>query len=597
MNHRNNILYMFIILFVLMSKFLFAGPLFLVGNRDMLVGASSEGNISFVNWQGIGGSNQIGSYDNSAGLPIKENLFLEPTAFFLKVQDSIYSLTDSTITGKYIKPEIPLIKLKGTKDEGNLAWEEEIFVHPSKNVLFIHFVMEDNIQPYSIEQLISYQNISPSPPPIPESPFLIPIENLRSNFCSFWDMTHHALVHFRPYSLSKTDLQRFEQLNKDSAINPKFWQKFEEGTYIGVSSPNPIEGSAIIDSPPINTTLSEIATRTFPKKPYMLGDTCSAMILKSTHTTESQQVFTIFYAFAKNYSELEELVDWAGKQNYEHAREELINFWQTKWNETKKSIKEDFAHTWLLLSLSSDPSTGAILPNLPEPICNNKLSLQNSFLLVQAMNDMNMLDFSKKLIFFWNNVGKQRKQTAKLTFPLQSYPDGTPATPDYWADISQTVFFISMIYVQNNLLSFTEKKEFLNEVWDVLVWSVDNLCLWKVPGELLPAPSYTSSLNRDVQSANLVIRTLIGIQSGIQLARTAYKPVPEFWEERDREIQTWIRLAILNKTTLKIFPETDFTYWKKFFPNNNPIWKLPVKYNGTTILLKDLNNTTNKNDI
>jgi hypothetical protein len=81
------------------------------------------------------------------------------------------------------------------------------------------------------------------------------------------------------------------------------------------------------------------------------------------------------------------------------------------------------------------------------------------------MNEMNMLDLSNKLISFWNNIGKQRKQAAKLTFPLQSYPNGIPATPDYWADISQTAFFISMIYVQSDFLSFTEKKEFLNEVW------------------------------------------------------------------------------------------------------------------------------------
>jgi hypothetical protein len=97
-----------------------------------------------------------------------------------------------------------------------------------------------------------------------------------------------------------------------------------------------------------------------------------------------------------------------------------------------------------------------------------------------------------------------------------------------------------------------------------------------------------SELNRDIQSANLVIRTLIGIQSGIQLAKVIYKPVPELWEERNREIQTWIRLAIINKTALDIFPENDFNYWEKFFPDNNTIWQLPVKYNGSILLLKDI---------
>lgn len=591
MNHKSNILYITIILLVLLLKTLAAESLFFIGNGNMLVGVSPKGNISFVNWQGIGGSNQIGNCNSSAGQSMKEKLFFEPTAFFIKTQDSIYSLTDSTtseIKGKYIKPEIPLIKLEGTREEGNITWEEEVFVHPYRDVIFIHFAMKKGFQPYPIDQLISYQKISPSPPPIPESPFFTHIENLRSNFCSFWDITHHALVSFRPYTLGRGDMQRFEQLNNTSTINPKFWRKFEEGSYIGVSSLNPIEGSAIFDYLPSNIILSEITDRTFPEEPYILGDTCSTLILKPVHNAEPQQEVTIFYAFAKNYSELEELIDWARTQNYENVKEELINYWQTKWNEANKNIKEDFAHNWLLLSLSSDPSTGAILPNLKKTNCNNKLSLQDSFVLVQDMNDMNMLDLSNKLISFWNNIGKQRKQAAKLTFPLQSYPNGIPATPDYWADISQTAFFISMIYVQSDFLSFTEKKEFLNEVWDVLEWSIDNLCLWKVPGELIPAPSYESELNRDIQSANLVIRTLIGIQSGIQLAKVIYKPVPELWEERNREIQTWIRLAILNKTALDIFPENDFNYWEKFFPDNNTIWQLPVKYNGSILLLKDI---------
>ncbi len=582
---------MFIILFILPLKLLVAESLFLIGNGNMLVGINPEGNISFVNWQGIGGSNQMGSRNSSEGQSIKEKLLLEPTAFFLKTQDAIYSLTDNTtseIKGEYINPEIPLIKLEGTKVGGNIEWEEEVFVHPYRDVIFIHFAIKEDFQPYSIDQLISYQNISPSPPPIPESPFLKPIENIRNDFCSFWDITHHALVHFRPYALGRGDIQRFEQLKDTLAINPKFWRKFEEGAYIGVSSLNPIEGSAILDYPPSNIILSEIVTRTFPQEPYIFGDTCSTLILKPIHNAESQQGITIFYAFAKNYSELEELVDWITTQNYEKVKEELINYWQTRWDETNGNIKEDFAHNWLLLSLSSDPSTGAILPNLKEANCNNKLSLKDSFILVQDMNEMNMLDLSKKLIFFWNNVGKQRKQLAKLTFPLQLYPDGISATPDYWADISQTTFFISMIYVQSNFLSFAEKKEFLNEVWDVLAWSIDNLCIWKVPGELIPAPSYESVLNRDIQSASLVIRTLIGVQSGIQLAKMIYKSVPELWDERNREIQTWIRLAILNKTALEIFPDDDFNYWKKFFPDNNPIWQLPVKYNGNIILLKDI---------
>ena len=564
---------------------------FLIGNGNMLVGVSSDGNISFARWKGIGGSNHLGAFYSSVLQEEDKKVFIEPTIYMLQIQNSIYTLTEPNnlnIKGKYATPEIPLLEFEGTIKDKELAWKQEIFVHPSRDIICVHFHFNKNPQKDVVENFISYQNISPKSPPIPENAFLNNPANFQKDVCVFWDTTSQALIYFRPYKSGNSDLYKLEQIKDTSNIPQKFWRKFEEGVYIGIFSTNPIKGANIQNYPLLKNDISYITNQKFPTTLHILDDYCSSLITQPIETTENTKEINLFYVFAQNYSEMEELNQWIKATHYNQAKQDLFSYWKLKWETAKKDIKEEFANNWLQIALCTEPTTGAILTNPYDPIWGNRISLQNCFSLIQSMNNMNMFDFSKQLASFWYRIGKERKLSAKQTFPLWAYTDGTPACPDYWMDVSQSAYFISMIYALTNNMNFTEKKDFLTEKWDVLTWSINNLCLWKIPGDLLPAPSFSEAFNRDMQTANLLIQTLIGIQKGIQLAKMIFEPVPELWETRDKELQTYIRLAILNKETLAFLSDTDLPDWKKFFPDNNILWQLHVKYNGNIMLLKDI---------
>lgn len=564
---------------------------FLIGNTNMLVGLAGDGNISFTRWKGIGGSNHFGAFYSSVQPKEDKQYFIEPTLYMLQIQNAIYTLTEPgnlSIKGKYTIPEIPIIEFEGTTKNNELAWKQEIFVHPSRDIICVHFNWNKNSQKDVIENFISYQNISPKSPPIIENAFLNNPANFQKDFCVFWDTTLQALIYFRPYKSGNSDLYKFEQIKDSSNIPQKFWRKFEEGVYIGICSTNPITGVNILNYPVSKNGLPLITNQNFPTTPYIFDDYCSSLLTQPIETTDNTKEVNLFYIFAHNYSELEELIHWIKTTSYNQVKEELFSHWKDKWETAKKNIKENFANNWLQIALCTEPTTGAILTNPYDPVWGNRISLQNCFYLIQSMTNMNMYDPSKQLVSFWYRIGKERKLSAKQSFPLWVYTDGTPACPDYWLDISQSAYFISMIYALTNNMNFTEKKDFLSEKWDVLTWSINNLCLWKIPGDLLPAPSFTDVFNRDMQTANLLIQILIGIQKGIQLAKMIYEPVPELWETRDRELQTSIRLAILNKEPLVFLPDTNLSDWKKFFPENNILWQLYVKHNGNIMLLKDI---------
>ncbi len=561
---------------------------FLVGNGSLLVGIENNGSISFARWHGVGGNNHIGNYP-LRGITNKK-LLLEPTAFLLQIQDTLYSLSNSAnsyIQGNYRKPEIPLLEFKGEIKNTELTWQQEVFVHPNKDVIYCHFII--NSLKNKDVNFISYQNITPQPLPIADNPFLTNPNNLQIDFCVFWDPILEMLVHFRPYKVGKSDVYRLQQIEKTNNMPPKFWRKFEEGVYIAISSLHPVKGSNILSYPLSDNAFLNISRQDFPLNFHYLDEFCSSLVIKPQDIANNLlQEVTICYVFAKSYSEMEETVRWVKMQSYAQVKDVMISYWKTRWEGTSKSVKHNFANDWLKITLCSEPSTGAILTHPSDPIWGNRISLQDSFFLIQSMNDIYMNDSSKKLVLFWSTVGKKQLLSAKSTFPLWVYPDGTSASPEYWDDITQTAFYISMVYILSENMSFLEKKEFLNEIWDVLVWSINNLCLWKIPGDLLPAPSFTEKWNRDLQTANLLIQTIIGIQQGIQLAKTIYKPIPELWETRNKELQTYIRLAILNNKPLELIPDKNFSYWQKFFPENNILWQLPVKYNGKVVILRNV---------
>jgi len=564
----------------------------LIGNENLLVGIKNDGSISFSRWHGVGGSNHIGHYYDTSQQITDNKPLLEPTAFLLQVQDSLYYLTGShnnLVQGKYTKPEIPLLEFEGRTENKEITWQQEVFVHPTRDIICIRFNFNTNLQEDINEYFISYQDISPKPLPIPENAFLNSIDQFQKDFCVFWDKILQTLVYFRPYKAGISDLHRLQQIKSSSDIPQKFWRKFEEGVYIGISSINPIKGTNIFVCPMLDTQLSHIASQGFPTNLHTFDDFSSSLVIEPTKAVNHTKEIHLFYIFASNYSEMEKTIQWLKTQDYSRVKEDFYSHWKTKWDIARENIKENIASNWLKLYLCSEATTGAILTQPFDPILGNQISLRDSFLLIQSIKDMNMTDFSKKMVLFWFKIGKERNNTSKQTFPLRVYPDGTPACPDYWADITQTSYFISMVDSLMDNMNFQEKKDFLNEIWDVLVWGINNLCLWRIPGDLLPAPSFMEILNRDSQTANLLINTIIGIQKGLQLAKTIYQPIPEFWETRDRELQTWIRLAILKKEALEIFPNKESPYWKKVFPSNHIIWQIPVKYNGSIILLKDIN--------
>ncbi|MGC8737968.1 MAG: hypothetical protein ACP5UA_04880 [Candidatus Hydrogenedens sp.] len=564
---------------------------FLIGNGNMLVGIKSDGNISFARWSGIGGSNHFGPLYRSVPQKEDKKPFIDSSTYMLQIQDSIYSLTEQgnlNITGKYVSPEIPLLEFEGTTKNNDITWKQEMFVHPSRDIICIHFRFNKNTQKDVTENFISYQNISPKSPPIIENAFLNDPKGFQKDFCVFWDMTLQTLIHFRPYNAGNSDVYKLEQIKETSNISKKFWQRFEEGVYIGICSTNPVKGANILNYPITPNDLSNTTKQNFPTTFHIFDDYCSSLIIQPSVTIDNTKEVTFFYIFTHNYSEMEESVQWLKTTNYNQMKETLFSCWKSRWEIAKKDIKENFAKNWLQITLCTDPTTGAILTNPFDPVWGNRISLHDCYFLIQSMNNMDMYDFSKKLISFWHQVGKKRKLSAKQTFPLWVYPDGTSACPEYWMDISQTAYFISIVYALSNNMNFTEKKDFLSEQWDVFTWSMDNLCLWKIPGDLLPAPSFTDSLNRDMQTANLLIQTLIGIQKGIQLAKMIYKPIPELWETRDKELQTYIRLLILNREPLEFLPNKDLSDWKKFFHEKNILWLLPVKYNGNIMILKDI---------
>lgn len=564
---------------------------FLIGNGNMLVGLKADGNIFFTRWKGIGGSNHFGTFHPPEQQKEDQKPLMEPTAYMMQIQDSIYILTEQnnlSIKGKYATTETPLLEFEGTTKNNEIAWKQEIFVHPTRDIICLHFRFSQNSKSDTIENFISFQNISPKSPPIIENAFLNDPTNFQTDFCVFWDTTLQSLIYFRPYKTGNSDLYKLEQIKKTSDIPQKFWRKFEEGVYIGICSTNPIKGANILNNPVSQKDMSLITRSNFPTTLHIFDDYCSSLLIQPTEIIDNTKEVYLFYLFAHNYSEMEELVQWVKITNYNQAKEELFFHWKSKWETAKKDIKETFANNWLQIALCTEPTTGAILINPFDPIFGNRISLQDCFYLIQSMNNMGMYDFSKKLTSFWYQVGKERKLSAKQTFPLWVYPDGTPACPDYWMDISQTAYFISIIYALTNNMNFTEKKDFLNEKWDVFTWSMNNLCLWKIPGDLLPAPSFTYLINRDTQTANLLIQTLVGLQKGIQLAKMIYKPVPELWDTREKELQTYIRLAILNNETLELLSDNDLPDWKNFFMENSILWQLPVKYNGNITTLKNI---------
>lgn len=580
-------LFIFLLSTQIYSEFLESNIPFLIGNGNLLVGIGKNGNISFARWLGVGGNNHIGNYSLEK-IP-KEKPLLEPTAFLLQTQGTLYSLSNSSnsyIQGNYIKPEIPLLEFKGEIKDIEITWQQEIFVHPDKDVTYCHFSI-NSIKDKS-ENFIAYQNITPQPLPIADNPFLENPNSLQKDFCVFWDPTLETLIYFRPYKAGKADIYRLQKIERDTPISPKFWRKFEEGVYIGVISLNPIKGANIFHYPLSDNEFLNIGKQDFTLNLHYLDDFCSSLVIQPQNIPNNFQEVFICYVFAKSYSEMEEIVRWVRMKSYEQVKEEVISHWETRWATTSRSIKYDFVDEWLKITLCTDPVTGAIPIHSSDPILGNRISLEDSFFLVQSMNDMNMNDYSKKLISFWYTIGKKQLLSAKPTFPLWVYSNGTSASPDYWTDITQTAFFTSMIYILSENMSFQEKKDFLNEIWDVLVWGINNLCLWKIPGDLLPAPSFTEKWNRDSQTANLLIQTIIGIQQGIQLAKTIYMPIPELWETRNKELQTYIRLTILNNKPLEFILDKNFFYWQKFFPENDILWQLPVKHNGRFVILKDV---------
>lgn len=560
---------------------------FLIGNGRLLAGVEKDGTLSFARWPHIGGNNHIGIGEFSIGQGNEKRLFLEPTAFLLQAGESLYSLThlpDTPIEGKYIEPDIPLFVLRGAMKDTPITWEQEVFVCPDRDVIYIHFTIHS---PKDIAKyFVSFQNISPKPLPIPENPMLHIPADIQTDFAVFWDDTLKTVIHFRPYKAGMSDTYRLQQINEMKNISPRFWRKFEEGAYIGILSLNPVVSAHIgdVDSDP-TVFLSQ---HDFPKTIYTFKDFCSSLFVQPLNTGADTEEITICYIFADTYSKMEEEVQRIRTQDYAQVKEAFLSYWRTQWETTRKTIKTEDMNTRLYLTLCSDSKTGAILTQPFDPVEGNRISLQDSFYLMQSLNNMNLMDFSRKLLLFWHNIGKERKSEGKQTFPLWVYPDGISACPDYWADITQTAYFICMVSALEKNLNFSEKKEVLSEIWDVLVWGIDNLCLWKVPGDLLPAPSFNVLLNRDVQTADTLIQTLIGIQQGIQLAKLLFKPVPELWKTRENELQTWIRLAILNENVLEIFPSKDLSFWKQIFPENNILWQLPVKYKGNKMLLKDI---------
>lgn len=554
---------------------------YLIGNSNLLSMIDDTGKISMLRWERIWGENQLGP---PLIVPSMNGLICGSSLFLLKSQDNLYSLyypANSKVTFKY--PHTPVVSVTSEIETIRVLCEQEYFTHYDKDVVCIKVSCSYPSKSYEPQELVGIINFSLTPPPIKDAPFFEDIRCMRSWSIAFYDNEMSAIVYIRPFKSSRRDLERYKDLVERNQPISRIAKKFEDGIYIALFSQNPSRCLLFSNNKflePFSSILTLLSTNDSEDILYAL---CMSPTLYSSMETSELVVndFFIYVAFAHNYTELSELVRWVRTKDYHALLEETKDSWDKRFSSSSGNI---MAIDWLKLELSTDSTTGAILP---QPEKSNEISIAESCVLTSELIRGKMYDRAKSQLFFWSEVAKRARQSGRVAIPNFVYPDGSFASPDYWSDITTNALYLYLCYLVCSSIPSLERK-FFNEIWDIIRWAGNQIAIWQMPGELKPSPSFSYPAMIDTVSVNLVLKILIGLKSAQELCKLNFIPTIPEWVQREKEITLWLTNAILNKESLWIYYEPDLLVWKNILQSEHIVWNLPVIYQGNHYTLREV---------
>ncbi len=554
----------------------------LIGNSNLLSVIDDRGAINTIRWEKIWGENQLA---NPVSLKTTDGVISGSTLLLLKSQKSLYSLysyTDSK-TDKQT-PYIPVAVTRGKVPPIGVDWEQKVFVHPTENVLCYKLSLSGNVEILKDSSLIAFFNFLLSPPPIKDNPFMGYIDEFRRCNIIYWSDEVSGLVFLRPFNLSKSDYLRFEEGLKKKLPFSKVIRRFEDGVCVAVFSPGTTNISmitskgSIMEFPP-GWRLTSL--KVSPPEGKESSIYVSLNILPSCVLESGSVEFYVYLVFARNYLELVDIVNRVKCKPYVECLADVEKFWKQQYEQ--REAKTLSPSDWLRLMLSTERSTGAILPEAEK---SNTISIVECSLLVSRLLELGLQDIAKQQMLFWVDVVRNARKAGRFAVPSYVYPDGISAVPDYQQDISANAMYLYLCNRVVSTLPVTERK-FVSDVWDTIMWAGNQMTIWRVPGEYSPAPSFSDSAKVDLVSINQILRMLIGISSAQTLCKLTNSAIPDEWLQFEKELQLWIRLAVLSENRLPVFWEKDIIVWKTLFSDEDVMWSLPVFSGKEKYILKD----------
>ncbi|HOD51089.1 MAG TPA: hypothetical protein PLJ71_15440 [Candidatus Hydrogenedentes bacterium] len=554
-----------------------------IGNGKLTVTFSNTGRVASVHWPSPGYFDQL-TYsietDDAGQFFVPQGHGLcwatrSKQTFSWETQDDLQTcMTDTASVGRYASPQAGA-QQGCVAGGGGQTGTPLFFVHGKRDILVARFRPDPLRAP---AKAYWCANFTPCTRLIPELPVADSVFDYANDFAVFTPDNGRTIVHFRPQDLRGKDWVTARELAR-SGGDASAWQAFDEGIWIAQSPSEPATGFQCGVFGDASSAFEQVKNGALEGRTAAVGDCDSAFEFTYSGVAGNAEAapVTVYIAFGNTYSAAIENLDYARGKGYDELLREASDDWvKTVAPSGPNTDMHDKMLEVLLTCM--DRESGALVRI---PLANPPLHVdipQNGVMGAYALSVAGRHDLVRKRIDFYLNALRTENAPGcpAGSLPAGLYANGTEAVPSVILDTEAVAWILWLCNEHANAVSPEERAAFLDAAWPKIELAAEFLEAWADPRTGLPRTAFNPERLRDDQRPELVIRTWMGLDSALALAKLKGQERPE-WRTRVQELEAVVRDRYLDTDGFWRIDRPERFWNISLVPRTHPRWQTALE--------------------
>ncbi len=453
---------------------------------------------------------------------------------------------------------------------GGSTGTPQFFVHSQRDVLVARFEPGPMASPTKIYWCA---NFTPCTRLIPELPIADSTFDYANDFAVFTPDNGRTIVHFRPEALKGSYWDDARKLATTGGHAPA-WTQFDEGVWIAQS---PIETPTGFQCGVYGTPASafkQVEAGVLQGCTAAVGECDSAFEFTCSAQQEGEQVppITIYIAFGRTYSAAIENLDYARAKGYHNLLREASEGWRKRLSPQRPVTHMSDKMLETILTCM-DRETGALvrtpLASPPLHVDIPRHGVMGAYALARAGRH----DLVRKRIGFYLDAVRETDSPGRPagSVPAALYTNGQDAVPHLVLDAQAPAWVLWLCAEHTRTLIPEERAAFVDAIWPKVELAAEFLAAWQDPRTGMPRTAFNPETLRDGQAPEQVVRTYMGLESGLALAKLAGQERPD-WRKRLQELEAIIRAGYMGPDGFWNVARPERFWNISLVPRTHPRW-------------------------